>query len=92
MKRGSAIVLAVLMAGLLGVAGQAARGVSLPPAPAEEPLPSAQRSLRKADEYLTASCQMLRRGDRHAMDGYYVACQEAWNAVQTCPESPEVLE
>jgi pimeloyl-ACP methyl ester carboxylesterase len=34
---------------------------------------------------------MLRHGRRHAMDGYYVACQEAWNAVQLCPESPEIL-
>lgn len=75
----------------LAVAAAAAQGASLPPAPAEEPLPAAQRSLRKADEYLGASCEMLRRGDRHAMDGYYVACQEAWNAVQLCPESPEVL-
>jgi hypothetical protein len=79
----------------LGLAVAAVRcpaaAVSLPPAPAEEPLPAAQRSLRKADEYLGASCEMLRRGDRHAMDGYYVACQEAWNAVQLCPESPEVL-
>jgi len=75
----------------LVLAGAAARAAGLPPAPAEEPLPAAQRSLRKADEYLGASCEMLRRGDRHAMDGYYVACQEAWNAVQLCPESPEVL-
>jgi pimeloyl-ACP methyl ester carboxylesterase len=65
--------------------------VSLPPAPPEEPLPAAQRSLRKAEEYLGASCEMLRRGDRHAMDGYYLACQEAWNAAQLCPESPELL-
>jgi pimeloyl-ACP methyl ester carboxylesterase len=54
-------------------------------------LPAAQRSLRKAEEYLGASCEMLRNGRRHAIDGYYVACQEAWNAVQLCPESPEVL-
>ena len=64
---------------------------SLPPAPAEESLPAAQRSLRHAEEYLAASCGMLREGRRHAMDGYYAACQEAWNAVQTCPGSPEVL-
>jgi pimeloyl-ACP methyl ester carboxylesterase len=75
----------------LALAGGIARAAGLPPAPAEEPLPAAQRSLRKADEYLGASCEMLRRGDRRAMDGYYVACQEAWNAVQLCPESPEVL-
>jgi pimeloyl-ACP methyl ester carboxylesterase len=82
---------AVWLAVAVALTGVAARAVSLPSAPAEEPLPAAQRSLRKADEYLGASCEMLRRGDRRAMDGYYVACQEAWNAVQLCPESPEVV-
>lgn len=76
---------------VLAVAGVAADAASLPPAPTEEPLAAAQRSLRKAEEYLGASCQMLRDGRRYALDGYYLACQEAWNAVQTCPESPEVL-
>ncbi|MFM7137090.1 MAG: esterase/lipase family protein [Planctomycetota bacterium] len=75
----------------LAVACGVVEAASLPPAPPEEPLPAAQRSLRKAEEYLAASCGMLRDGKRHAMDGYYVACQEAWNAVQLCPESPEVL-
>jgi len=59
----------------------AAEAASLPPAPPEEPLPAAQRSLRKAEEYLSASCEMLRDGRRYAMDGYYVTCQEAWKAV-----------
>ena len=76
---------------VLAVTCVAAEAASLPPAPAEEPLEAAQRSLRKAEEYLGASCAMLREGRRYAMDGYYVACQEAWNAVQLCPESPEVL-
>lgn len=65
--------------------------IGLPPAPPEEPLPAAQRQLRLADEHLRASCEMLRNCDRHALDGYYVACQEAWNAVQTCPGSREIL-
>jgi len=87
----SGALIAVAAGWLLGwVAAAAGAAASLPPAPAEEPLPAAQRSLRKADEYLEASCGMLRRGDRHAMDGYYLACQEAWNAVQLCPASPEV--
>ena len=28
---------------------------------------------------------MLRDGNRYAIDGYYVACEEAWNAVWSCP-------
>ncbi len=80
------------VAALVWVAsGGAALAVALPSSPAEEPLPAAQRSLRRAAEYLGASCEMLKRCDRHAIDGYYVACQEAWNAAQTCPQAPEVL-
>ncbi len=76
---------------VLWIACAVAGGIEFPPAPPEESLPAAQRSLRKAEEYRNASCEMLRHGRRHAIDGYYVACQEAWNAVQLCPESPEVL-
>jgi len=57
----------------------------------EPPLRIAQGHIRKAKEYLGASCEMLKKCDRHAVDGYYVACQEAWNAAWTCPESPDIL-
>lgn len=86
MVRSMTLVLGGLLVAVCGAAA-----VELPPAPPEEPLPAAQRSLRKAEEYLGASCEMLRHGHRHALDGYYVACQEAWNAAQLCPESPAVL-
>ena len=76
---------------LLGAVPGLAWAVGLPPAPAEEPLPAAQRELRLAAEHLRGSCEMLRNGDRHAMDGYFVACQEAWNAAQTCPGSPAIV-
>ena len=57
----------------------------------EDPLPVAQGHLRRAREYSKASAQMLEKCDRHAVDGFYVACEEAWNAVWTCPGSPEIL-
>jgi len=47
--------------------------------------------LRRAREHGKASCEMLRQHRRQAVDGYYVSCEEAWNAVWTCPESAEVL-
>jgi len=47
--------------------------------------------LRRAREHGQASCEMLRQHRRQAVDGYYVSCEEAWNAVWTCPESAEVL-
>jgi hypothetical protein len=74
------------MAPLLGGAPQARRLVE-----PEPPLRIAQGHIRKAKEYLGASCEMLKSCDRHAVDGYYVACQEAWNAAWTCPESPDIL-
>ena len=60
-------------------------------APPESPQRIAEGHLRRAREYAAASCEMLREHRRHAVDGYYVACEEAWNAVWTCPESPEIL-
>jgi hypothetical protein len=55
------------------------------------PLRMAEGHLRRAREYGAASCEMLRAHRRQAVDGYYVSCEEAWNAVWTCPESPDVL-
>jgi len=52
---------------------------------------TAQRHLRLAREHLAASCEMLKNCDRHAVDGYYVACQEAWNAAWTLPEDRDLL-
>ena len=52
---------------------------------------AAQRHLRVAREHLAASCEMLKNCDRHAVDGYYVACQEAWNAAWTLPEDRDLL-
>jgi hypothetical protein len=57
----------------------------------ESPLPKAQGHLRRAREAVAASCEMLRNCDRHAVDGYYVACQEAWNAAWTAPECRDLL-
>ena len=64
-----------------------------PPAvdPARAAEETAQRHLRLAREYLKASCEMLKKCDRHAVDGYYVACQEAWNAAWTRPEDRDLL-
>ncbi|MFM8292749.1 MAG: hypothetical protein ACKOC4_13780, partial [Planctomycetia bacterium] len=61
------------------------------PAPSESPQRLAEGHLRRAREHAAASCAMLREHRRHAIDGYYIACDEAWNAVWTCPESPDVL-
>jgi hypothetical protein len=60
-------------------------------APAVSPLEIAGGHLRRARTYRDASCELLRTGDRHAVDGYYHACEEAWNAIWVCPGSPEIL-
>jgi len=61
------------------------------PDPNADPLLVAQRHLRQSRQWLAASCDLLGRCDRHAIDGYYVACEEAWNAAWTCPGSPDIL-
>lgn len=67
----------------------APRGPAAPTA--RETREAAQRHLRLAREHLAASCEMLKNCDRHAVDGYYVACQEAWNAAWTLPEDRDLL-
>jgi hypothetical protein len=74
--------------GSAAVAPSPAPGQRVPPEP---PRRIAEGHIRKAREYLAASCDMLKACDRHAVDGYYVACEEAWDAAWTCAESPEIL-
>ena len=79
----AAIVMAVLGNGAALAGQETAAPVS--------PQRVAEGHLRRAREYGKASCAMLREHSRQAVDGYYVSCEEAWNAVWTCPESPDVL-
>jgi len=74
-----------------GVAGGVPAGAPVVIDGTADPLPVAQGHLRRARSHRDASCALLRDGDRHAVDGYYTACEEAWNAVWTCPGSAEVL-
>jgi pimeloyl-ACP methyl ester carboxylesterase len=67
------------------------RGVELP-RPPEDPRPGAQGHLRRAREAFDASVAMARQGQYLAMDGFYVACEEAWSAVWTCPGDREILQ
>jgi hypothetical protein len=60
-------------------------------APPVTPRQVAEGHLRRAREYGRASCEMLREHRRQAVDGYYVSCEEAWNAVWTCPDAADVL-
>jgi hypothetical protein len=70
----------------------AALAIELPPAPSREPpLVEAQTFLRHAREYTAGAHELAKRHDCHATDGYYAACEAAWNAIWTCPGSAEVL-
>jgi pimeloyl-ACP methyl ester carboxylesterase len=78
-----------VIAVVLAWCGQACPGQEV--AAGAAPLQVAEGHLRRAREHAAASCAMLREHRRQAVDGYYVSCEEAWNAVWTCPESPDVL-
>ncbi len=66
--------------------------IELPPAPRREtPLVEAQTFLRHAREYTAAAHDLAKKHDCHATDGYYAACEAAWNAIWSCPGSPDVL-
>lgn len=81
----------VRVAVLMAVLAEAVAACAAMPDPNADPLLVAQRHLRQSRQWLTASCELLGRGDRHAIDGYYVACEEAWNASWTCPGKPDIL-
>jgi hypothetical protein len=78
-----------------GVGARHARAVEVPPAfslaPAVPPDRIAEGHLRRARELAAASCELAKKCDWHAVDGYYTACEEAWNAVWTCPGSHDIL-
>ena len=66
--------------------------IKLPIAPPQgSPEEVAQGHLRRARTYAKASFELEKKGDWHAVDGYYTACEEAWNAVWTAPDSNEIL-
>ena len=84
------MLLSVLLCTESGLAAQ-----PLPSLPAAASQGSAEQvargHLQKARSYAKASGVLEKEGDWHAVDGYYTACEEAWNAVWTCPDSHEIL-
>ena len=66
-------------------------GIGLP-RPPEDPRRAAEGHLRRAREHYDASVKMAKHGQYLAMDGFYVACQEAWTAVWVCPGAPDILQ
>jgi triacylglycerol esterase/lipase EstA (alpha/beta hydrolase family) len=51
----------------------------------------AQGHLRRACDLVATSVDLEKKCDVHAVDGFYAACEEAWNAVWICPGSYEIL-
>ena len=96
--RAELILVAVLgLAVAVGVrAVPAAEGLTAPSpkmslAPAVPPERVAEGHLRRARELTSSSSELAKKCDWHAVDGYYTACEEAWNAIWTCPGSAEIL-
>jgi hypothetical protein len=81
-----------ILAIVAGFTAVPAAGIELSPAPRRQtPLVEAQTFLRHARDYTAAAHDLAKKHDCHATDGYYAACEAAWNAIWTCPGSPEVL-
>ena len=61
--------------------------------PAQEPTPEevAQGYLKQACAWGFASEKLAQDCNPRAIEGFYAAAEAAWNAVWTCPGSPEVL-
>lgn len=92
MVEGSGRTRCVIAAVLLWWSAAPLPAIELPPAPRREtPLVEAQTYLRHAREYTAAAHDLAKKHDCHATDGYYAACEAAWNAIWSCPGSPDVL-
>ncbi len=89
------IVAALWLAVAAGDGVPHAQASEVPPAFSLTPtVPSdrmAEGHLRRARELASSSLELAKKCDWHAVDGYYTACEEAWNAVWTCPGSPDIL-
>jgi pimeloyl-ACP methyl ester carboxylesterase len=92
---GPVIALIVCLACMPGPDGRRVGASEVPAtialAPAVPPERVAEGHLRRARELVAGSCELAKKCDWHAVDGYYTACEEAWNAVWTCPGSQEIL-
>ena len=62
-----------------------------PLVPPESPQRTAEGHLRRARKIAATGCTLERDCDWRAVDAYYAACQEAWNAIWLCPGSFEIL-
>lgn len=80
---------AAIVAWLAGVALAAPGGLFAPQKPA--PAVAARGYLKQARDWGTAAAKLAEKCDPHAVDGFYAATEAAWNAVWTCPGSPEIL-
>lgn len=62
-----------------------------PLVPAQPPRSVAEGHLRRAREIVRAAREFDPDCQWRAVDGYYAACQEAWNAAWICPEARDLL-
>jgi len=78
----------LLAAGLLASVAWAAEQQ---PAVETDPHAKAQAHLERAETFRRDAVDMYRDGDPLAIDGFYLACREAWDAIWTCPGSADLL-
>ena len=61
------------------------------PAVETDPHAKAQAHLERAETFRRDAVDMYRDGDPLAIDGFYLACREAWDAIWSCPGSADLL-
>ena len=88
---GSVIVACAGMAWCCGAAPAAPAAGGLLARQPSAPDVAARGYLRQARDWGTAAAKLADKNDPHAVDGFYAATEAAWNAVWTCPGSPEIL-
>ena len=83
-------MLLALWLGLMAAGGFGlARGQQLGGEPS--PREKAEAHLARAEQFRKDAVDMYRDGDPLAIDGFYLGCREAWDAIWTCPGAADLL-
>ncbi len=61
------------------------------PGGGDSPQAKAQAHLKRAESFRRDAVDLYRDEDPLAIDAFYLACREAWNAIWTCPEAVDVF-
>lgn len=90
-RRRGAVSAAMAAALLVVAAAEVSRGEEASPPRTPSAADTARAHLERAEQFRSDAVDMYRCENPLAVDGFYAAAREAWDAVWSCPGSPELV-